>query len=76
MDELFILGVEPIDYFSKKQNKKVVGCIVFVGQTIDHGTKAVANVFISNGKVDDFPIGYNCKVYYNRFGNPCEVALI
>lgn len=75
-NEMYVMGVEKLDYISKKTNERVNGCIVYVGQYIDNGTKAVANVFVRNAEVSDFPIGYECRVYYNRFGKPCVVEVI
>lgn len=74
-NEMFILGSEPIDYVSKKTGKLVKGCIVYVGQYIQNGTKSVANVYVAGGQCYDYPTGYECEIYYNKYGRPFEVSV-
>lgn len=71
----FILGVETLDYVSKKTNKRVNGVIVHVGENIDNGVKPVASVFVADGREHEYPTNYPCEVYFNHYGRACKIVV-
>lgn len=69
-----IIGVEKLDYFSKKSNQQVKGVCVYIGVSTDAGIKPTDNAFFRNAGIDDFEVGMLCEPYYNKFGQVIKLV--
>lgn len=73
-----ILGIENVDYVSKKTGNRVTGLRLHTvdGHEFDN-TKGnrVLSVFVSTNivNVSDIAVGDDVEIYYNRFGGVDEV---
>lgn len=70
-----VIGIEEVDYISKKTNKQVTGCTLYLSEPITKGVgEKVTDAFFSTEKMNQWPapvsLGDHVTIYYNRFGSP------
>lgn len=75
MNKTVIIGVEKVDYTSKKTNKPVRGVMLYLGKDTDKGYK-VRSAYVAGASVDAFNAGDMVSVYYNEYGNVAKVEVV
>lgn len=74
-----LLGIEDLDYVSKKTGKQVKGCNIYVAEQIKNGRgqkcvsfylSALSDVYYD---VHEVPIGSEIELHFNRFGNLIKI---
>lgn len=74
-----LLGIEDLDYTSKKTGKQVQGCNIYVAEQIKKGKgqkcinfylSALSEVYYD---VHEVPIGSEIELHFNRFGNLIKI---
>lgn len=74
-----LLGVEDLDYVSKKTGKQVKGCNIYVAEQIKNGRgQKCINFYISALSdvycdVHEVPIGSEIELHFNRFGTLTKI---
>lgn len=72
-----LLGVTYVDYVSKRTNKPVKGCIIYIGQPIEKNGSGIScekffissNVSAYDTVKDILSIGSEIELYFNQYGN-------
>lgn len=74
-----VVGIEVVDYVSKKTNQRVVGKKIHYLSDIDSkkgtGQKA-ENDYVSGEIAEMVSVGDDIEIYYNRFGNVAQIEII
>lgn len=70
---MVIIGIKELNYFSKKQNKQIVGTIYFIAEEAKNGLGyyPIGQWFDSHGS--NLSLNEEVNVFYNRFGNISKV---
>lgn len=78
-----VLGIEPVDYVSKKTNNRVTGknlhvCSDFSTKQIEKGCVGfrAESVFVKNDICSDVKVGDQVEFLYNRFGSVEEMKVV
>lgn len=78
-----VLGIEPVDYVSKKTNNRVTGknlhvCSEFSVKQTERGCTGfrVESVFVKNEICPDVKAGDQVEFLYNRFGSVEEMKVV
>lgn len=78
-----LVGWKRIEYVSKKTGKEVKGCEFYYETEIDAETSegvGVGSFYLSDERIDDLKcdlnVGFNYKIYYNRFGGIEEIVAV
>ena len=84
-----ILGGTPVNYFSKKANKQVVGTSLFIsyldknviGEKVDNlyfgeNSDTYKNFGFSDEKNISSVVGKSVNVFYNRYGSVDDLSLV
>lgn len=75
-----VIGVESVNYISKKTGKRVQGVSVYCGKSLDErggkGYKVDLKYFDRYGERDRYFIGQEVVPLYDRFGNVSELKVI
>lgn len=73
-----VVGIEKVDYVSKKSGARVVGSILHLSQDIPAdkgcGVKVFAE-FVKNELVQDIVVGDEVKLFYNRYGKVVDLVV-
>lgn len=66
---MVIIGIKELNYFSKKQNKQIVGTLYFIAEEAKNGFGyyPVGQWFDPHGA--DLSLYDKVNVFYNRYGN-------
>ena len=75
-----IEGIERVDYISKKTNKRVVGCVLYLSSPLDENRgvgKKTDRVYVSEDKIIpcgiDLDVGFEIDFLYDRYGNVAKI---
>lgn len=81
-NEMKIVGMEKVDYVSKKSGQRVLGTILHVAQDIPNEKGFGIKVFAEylSGEVeervrDSFSVGDDVELFYNRYGRVSDIKL-
>lgn len=78
-----IVGIESVDYTSRKTNRRVVGFKLHTLLKEENRTNVngyrVNSFFVSEDvfrNYFDLPLGSEVEVYYNQYGTPCGCTVL
>lgn len=73
-----IIGIEKVDYTSKRTGNKVTGIKLYFTDPINEEKGeglSCDNVFVSNELARDITLGDEVDILYNKYGNVVDVRL-
>ena len=79
MDNKFnyeVLGVEPINYKSKRTREQVQGIVVYCGVPLDIGYKCDVQCFFRGADANAFVIGEEVIPLYNKYGQVVDLKSV
>lgn len=78
-----VLGIEVVDYVSKKTGNRIVGrnlhvCCDFGSKQIERGCQGyrTESVYIKNDMCPDLKVGDQVEFLYNRYGSVEEMKML